>query len=365
MEWFVCAVIGLNSKGSENNDSFWFDWDDVVVDEFGTARINLSASHSDSSPPHSPQSFSDGIASLSKLFLDLIHQLSKSDRRFSRSKRSSNNWRLRWMDQMRIRHRLHFHLPPSPHTSLAAHLNSSPRTHSSSPHFRQETLQLLDILHTLLTSPPPPSLHKQTLPELTPFDLSYHRISLIQPDPVNLNEKFDSSLFDEPDNEKLVRSLMRCLSVCQLVRVEECIRDYPEFVDRCVSVLHTTDPHVRSATFRLFQVFLHGMDTISLLPRWWNRLRSSFRDGQFEEQFCLIWFSTVWIGFSMKLGTLPPFPGKDFDWDGLIHASLIDDTSFILSIDLLEVLRHSTIQIMDTAAEVTDIGVAGKTWAGS
>ncbi|KAK2955503.1 hypothetical protein BLNAU_9550 [Blattamonas nauphoetae] len=76
MEWFVCAVIGLESAVTQSNGSFRFEWDDVVVDGFGTARIILSASHSDSSPPHSPQSFSDCITSLSQLFLDLIDQLS-------------------------------------------------------------------------------------------------------------------------------------------------------------------------------------------------------------------------------------------------------------------------------------------------
>ncbi|KAK2948344.1 hypothetical protein BLNAU_16690 [Blattamonas nauphoetae] len=41
MEWFVCAVIGLKSKASWYTDSFWFDWEDVVVDGFGTARIKI------------------------------------------------------------------------------------------------------------------------------------------------------------------------------------------------------------------------------------------------------------------------------------------------------------------------------------
>ncbi|KAK2955534.1 hypothetical protein BLNAU_9582 [Blattamonas nauphoetae] len=79
MEWFVCTVIGLDSKASQSNGSFWFDWDDVVVDGFGTVRINLFASHSASSPPHSQQSFSDGIASLSLFFLDFSHRLSTSN----------------------------------------------------------------------------------------------------------------------------------------------------------------------------------------------------------------------------------------------------------------------------------------------
>ncbi|KAK2946033.1 hypothetical protein BLNAU_19044 [Blattamonas nauphoetae] len=75
MEWFECAVIGLESAALECKTSFRFDWDDVLVDGFGTARIKLSASHSDSSPPHSTQSYSDSIVSLSRLFLDSIRRL--------------------------------------------------------------------------------------------------------------------------------------------------------------------------------------------------------------------------------------------------------------------------------------------------
>ncbi|KAK2948504.1 hypothetical protein BLNAU_16573 [Blattamonas nauphoetae] len=526
MEWFVCAVIGLESAISESNGSFWFDWDDVVVDGFGTARIILSASHSDSSPPHSPQSFSDGIVSLSLLFLTLIDTISTSN---CLSKRIEPYFRKN-LSRVVIRHFVHhlvntgqlvpgrdpskleelvysyfdrdtsfvdwmstdrdgllehllsisrstsvfllFHakslvnrinwasnqdvyfllpqyrtftelLEPevvkmskqfdsdifqeatrisewkeflqkvaggdeveeffelldfdfqndtsflklpffrptllslqakfqqlasslletagsstssphsshsSHHTSLEAHFDSSLRTHSSSSHFKQESLQLLNILHSLLTSPLPSSRRKYSPPDFTD-----RKLHLIQQDHVNPDEKFDSSLFDEVDNEKLVRSLVRCRSVCRLVGIEVCIRDFPVFVDRCVSVLHTTDTNVRMAALDLFMKIPPTLSTISQLPRWWNRLRSSFRDGQYEEQLCLIRISAIWIGVPMKLGSLPPFPAKEFDWDGMIHASLIDDNIFILSIDLLEKLRHSMIKIMDSAAEVTDI----------
>ncbi|KAK2940029.1 hypothetical protein BLNAU_25061 [Blattamonas nauphoetae] len=51
MEWFVCAAIGLESTSLWCNDSFWLDWDDVVVDSFGISRINMFHSPACLSPP--------------------------------------------------------------------------------------------------------------------------------------------------------------------------------------------------------------------------------------------------------------------------------------------------------------------------
>ncbi|KAK2950150.1 hypothetical protein BLNAU_14952 [Blattamonas nauphoetae] len=79
MEWFVCSVMGLDTKASSQEELADFDRDDIFLDQFGTARINLVPSQSSASTPHSPQSFSDSIVSLSQLFLDLVSQLSSSN----------------------------------------------------------------------------------------------------------------------------------------------------------------------------------------------------------------------------------------------------------------------------------------------
>ncbi|KAK2963637.1 hypothetical protein BLNAU_1202 [Blattamonas nauphoetae] len=500
MEWFVCAVIGLNSRASWISDSFLFDWDDVVVDGFGTARINVFASHSDSSPPHSPQSFSDGIIHLSLLFLSLIGQLSTSNCLSKRTEQHSptnvissvihhlidhlvtighlippcdpsefttlvksalaayveplpddpswfDDWK--WitvhaycfvkyfedegmadhsvrltdadadpcsqlvtkfiqlldpvLDEVKKRFdpkmieearrikswkeflqkvaggeevendtsflKLPFFRPTllslqakfqqltssldgsdenstsslhsshsSPNTSLAAHLDSSLRTNSSSSHFKQESLELLNILHSLLTSPLPPSLHKHS-----PIDNFEPFFAPVDHDDISPTERFNSSLFDEVDNEKLARSLHRCLSVCKLVGAETCIDDVPEFFDRTISVLGSSNSQLRAVAFTLFTHFDTTSSCIRLLPRLWNRLRSAFRDGQLEEQFALVRISTNWIMKQMESHPLPPFQANQFDWDGLINADLSDSFMFIYSIILIENIRHSSI----------------------
>ncbi|KAK2963639.1 hypothetical protein BLNAU_1204 [Blattamonas nauphoetae] len=501
MEWFVCTVIGLNSKASWYNDSFLFDWDDVVVDVFGTARINIFASHSDSSPPHSPQSFSDCITHLSFHFILLIDQLSTSNclpkhleehspkqvvlsvlhhlfrhlvntghliptwdpsefnalvssviatyvehlpddpnffddwkwmavivhalilplenagvanhsRRLTDSDADPLSPRLVQFIQLldpelvemkkrfdpnlieearRIKSwkeflqkvasgeevqndtsflKLSFFRPTllslqakfqqltssldgsdenstsslhsshsSPNTSLAAHLDSSLRTNSSSSHFKQESLELLNILHSLLTSPLPPSLHKHF-----PIDHFGQIITPVQLDDISPTERFHSSLFDEADNEKLTRSLIRCHSVCELVGDESCILDIPDFFDRTVSVLGSSNTLLRANAFSLFLMLVETSSVIPLLPGLWDRLRSAFHDGQHEENFALIRISTNWIEHNWESHSLPPFPANQFDWDGLIMADLRNGYLFIYSIILIGCIRHCSIK---------------------
>ncbi|KAK2943480.1 hypothetical protein BLNAU_21616 [Blattamonas nauphoetae] len=227
----------------------------------------------------------------------------------------------------------------SPHTSLEALLDSSLRILSSSSPFRQESLQLLNILHSLLTSPLPPSHTKQFRREnFGP------RLALVEPDNVSSSEIFDSSLFDEPDNEKLARSLVRCKSVCELVGAEKCILDIPNFIDRTVSALGTADSLLREAAFSLFQYFDGTSNDTPLLPHLWNRLRSAFRDGQREEQCALIRMSMKWIMDQITQSSLPPFPATEFDWDGFISADLRDFAAFVSSLILIWLVRCRLIK---------------------
>ncbi|KAK2944111.1 hypothetical protein BLNAU_20943 [Blattamonas nauphoetae] len=227
----------------------------------------------------------------------------------------------------------------SPNTSLEALLDSSLRTLSSSSHFRQESLRLLTILHTLLTSPLPSSpTHKFRIEHFGP------RSTLINPDTITPNEIFDSSLFDEADNEKLTRSLVRCKSVCELVGAEKCILDIEHFIDRTVSVLGTSDSLLRAAAGALFNLLEDVPCVLSMLPHLWNRLRSAFRDGPHEEQCALIRISSKWIISQMGDRSLPPFPATKFDWDGLINADLRDLQPFVFSVFLILFLQHRSIK---------------------
>ncbi|KAK2955475.1 hypothetical protein BLNAU_9522 [Blattamonas nauphoetae] len=237
----------------------------------------------------------------------------------------------------------------SPHTSLESHLESSLRTHSSS-HFKHESLLLLTILHSLITSPLPPSLHKYSTP-----DLSNRTLHLIQREPVSLDERFYSSLFDEPDTEKLARLLIRCRSVCRLVGAEKCIDDIQEFFKRTVSILESSDALLRSIGFSLFRDLIDTSSILPLLPDLWDGLRFSFRDGRPEEQAAIIWISSIWILKHLHGFSLPSFPAKGFDWDGLISADLSDRDTFLFSVLVIIHLRNTSIEIEVESAKTTDI----------
>ncbi|KAK2940112.1 hypothetical protein BLNAU_24982 [Blattamonas nauphoetae] len=120
------------------------------------------------------------------------------------------------------------------------------------------------------------------------------RSTLINPDTITPNEIFDSSLFDEADNEKLTRSLVRCKSVCELVGAEKCILDIEHFIDRTVSVLGTSDSLLRAAAGALFNL-LEDVPCVS--------------------PCCLI------CGIDSALPSAMA-PRRTFDWDGLINADL-------------------------------------------
>ncbi|KAK2949335.1 hypothetical protein BLNAU_15715 [Blattamonas nauphoetae] len=226
----------------------------------------------------------------------------------------------------------------SPHTSLEAHLNSSLRTNLSSPHFKQESLKLLTIFHSLLTSPLHPSLPKQT-----PIDLSTYMLSLYQIDDLDPTERFDSSMFDEEDDEILAQSLIRCRSVCDLVGPDKCVDDVLAVIDRTVSVLGSSNSLLRLSALSLFSYLEDVPCVLSQLPRLWNRLRSAFHDGWPEEQHVLIRMSTMWIIHFIVHASLQPFPVTQFDWDGLSSASFGESFTFLASVTLLMLIRRSPI----------------------
>ncbi|KAK2947762.1 hypothetical protein BLNAU_17281 [Blattamonas nauphoetae] len=123
----------------------------------------------------------------------------------------------------------------SPHTSLETRLVSSLRTRSSS-HCKQESLHLLTILHSLITSPPNPNVVEYSSTDS--FDPSPSLFHPIETDPTEL---FHPSIFDEDDIYLLAHSLLRCRAVCDLVGAENCIRDVAPFLDRTISALGSSN----------------------------------------------------------------------------------------------------------------------------
>ncbi|KAK2940324.1 hypothetical protein BLNAU_24769 [Blattamonas nauphoetae] len=223
-----------------------------------------------------------------------------------------------------------------------------------SQHLSRDTRQFFPsnslFVTTIQTRITPTSDHPSLSPHLPSHSFSYQPdfseqlLTLVQPDDISLTERFHSSLFDETDNEKLARSLVRCKSVCGLIGAEKCILDIAIFIHRTVSVLGTSNSLIRAAAFSLLR-YLDGTSfLIPLLPRLWNRLRSAFRDGHPEEQLALIRLSARWIMDQMGESCLPPFPAAEFDWDGLISADLSDINAFIFSVLLIMFLQLRPIK---------------------
>ncbi|KAK2943248.1 hypothetical protein BLNAU_21820 [Blattamonas nauphoetae] len=240
----------------------------------------------------------------------------------------------------------------SPHTSLEVHHDSSLRTLSSSPQFKQESLRLLTILHSLVVS------HLSSIPSsqkiqreqfIHPFLLTSFAVDA---DPT---EKFHSSLFDEEDDEILAQSLIRCHAVCRLVGDEQCIVDVWPFFDRTVSVLGSSNAILRITALSLFNCLEDEPCVLSQLPLLSDRLSSAFRDGQPEEQFALIRISSRWMSETDVEESRPKFSLAEFDWEGLLAADLSWMSLFIASLDLIESLRRFSIREKSERDEATRI----------
>ncbi|KAK2963579.1 hypothetical protein BLNAU_1622 [Blattamonas nauphoetae] len=179
-----------------------------------------------------------------------------------------------------------------------------------------ESLKLLTILHTLLVSPLPP-----TSTSLGPQQAVFVNEALIHSIAADADprEKFQSSIFDEVDNEILTRSLIRCHSVCNLVGVGKCVFDIPQVVDRTDSALGRSHNLVSLAASSQLHIFDNQPFVIPHFSHLWDRLRSAFRDGRPEEQAAHLQMSTTWMIRQRVDLSLPPFPASQFDLDGPIH----------------------------------------------
>ncbi|KAK2955645.1 hypothetical protein BLNAU_9335 [Blattamonas nauphoetae] len=192
----------------------------------------------------------------------------------------------------------------APNSSLRAHLNTSLQSLNSSFQNKQEYLQLLTIIHSLLSSPLSSISTSRTV---HPEPIAVEALLFNHSENIDPTETFHSSLFDEADHEILTRSLTRCSSVCDLVGADQCILDIPKFFDRLVSVLGSSNSHVRAAALKIFDRLEEKPCVVTLLPRLWNRLHSSFRDGRPEEQYALLRISMTWIYKVIFGASLPPF----------------------------------------------------------
>ncbi|KAK2950618.1 hypothetical protein BLNAU_14424 [Blattamonas nauphoetae] len=186
--------------------------------------------------------------------------------------------------------------------------------------------QILSAIHLLLTRPPPPPFPWDVRPSVRS---ERHNDALFKPSPrfVDNKEKFDTSLFFEADDVKLVTSLRRCRAVVEETHSAECIVDVVAFRTLLIAGLHSTNLAVQFECYSLFFLlssFLHIVDDPR--GREFQNLHSAFRDGTLFEQLALLRLWNSWLNHLNTRGQ--KMRESDFDFSGFLAADLSDTSIF-------------------------------------
>ncbi|KAK2945529.1 hypothetical protein BLNAU_19553 [Blattamonas nauphoetae] len=344
MEWFVEAVIAAALFRKEHPSAPPLTNDNIQIDSSSTILIAFPSS------PHQPSisgSLSSDIPTLCTFFLH-IHRTLKQHKRLILPLDPEQ----KDMVFTRIMVTLIKHFVASGDLVLP---NSSPTDHSHdfvltdhsflrgydvdhSEHFldavkrikESTSMETVRIIHHLLTPPPLTSFpwdNRQSFQSNSFYD------TCTAPDTslVDQIDKFDCSLFDETDDEKLVASLHRCRHTVKATQSTKCIVDIPTFRTLLISGLHSSTSHISFECGLLFFTLADLLPTVDD-PRdsAFQSLRSAFRDGTLLEKLALL---DLWVRFFRSQdrgGHVQMMIESDFDFEGFLDADL-RDTSLINS----------------------------------
>ncbi|KAK2955707.1 hypothetical protein BLNAU_9397 [Blattamonas nauphoetae] len=161
--------------------------------------------------------------------------------------------------------------------------------------FARHSQQILSAIHLHLTRHHPtdftwdvrPSFQSDSFFDSYPTPDSSH---------VDLNEKFDVSLFNETDDRKVVASLRRCLDVVKKTKSAKCIADVHTFRTLLITGLHSSDFRISLYCSTLFFALADLLPTVDD-PRdsQFQSLRMAFFDGTFEEKITLLKLWMRWL----------------------------------------------------------------------
>ncbi|KAK2954938.1 hypothetical protein BLNAU_10078 [Blattamonas nauphoetae] len=206
------------------------------------------------------------------------------------------------------------------------------------PYLSTPRVEMLGMIHDLLSapsilSPPPP-------PRPALYDVELHSSALSASSlELDLNERFDISLFDEEDDVILLQTLHRCYQCCRATKGINCIVDPLTFLERLVSTLSSRNRFIRRGSTFLIDRILSYIGFIDPRDVLFRSLRYSFRDGEREEQSTLL---NLWVHyFESEWNEMnPPIPLtlSHFDFDGFVSADLSDPLLFDLSIMFLNII---------------------------
>ncbi|KAK2951568.1 hypothetical protein BLNAU_13452 [Blattamonas nauphoetae] len=221
--------------------------------------------------------------------------------------------------------------PSSSSLSLEAQSLPSLDTQSSFSPARSDTGWMISTLHNLISAP----LHhssSQRSPDY-PTIKDVVQSVLLQPD---FNEQFNSSLFDEEDDETILNSLIRCFYVSAVHRNLSHIDDPPAFVDHLFWTLRSSRTRLRVQSLAMLMAIVSEMGVEIVSESHLHNLRFAFRDGTKEEQTFLVWFwnkrfqhpsstdvERIWRDLS------------DFDFDGFLNADMSEEEMFEYSISFV------------------------------
>ncbi|KAK2960296.1 hypothetical protein BLNAU_4849 [Blattamonas nauphoetae] len=201
--------------------------------------------------------------------------------------------------------------PPPPH------LNQLPSQEASRIH----SYQILSVLHSFLS---------QSQINTYPWKLRFYSSpeqdqELITADlqtPVCLDERFGPSLFDEPDDIKMIQSLIRCRHVVQETQSIQCIDDLDNFLGPLIGGLNTSSQGTRTYCFNLFIEIIKFLPFFDPRADQFRTLRNAFQAKSKTEQKALLYLWRVWLSSRTIDRNEPKMCLKDFDFKGFQTANL-------------------------------------------
>ncbi|KAK2946277.1 hypothetical protein BLNAU_18798 [Blattamonas nauphoetae] len=163
---------------------------------------------------------------------------------------------------------------------------------------------------------------------------------------VDVNEKFDSSLFDNTDDKKVVTSLRRCLAVLDATQSTDCIVDIDTFRSFLFSGLPSSNSILGCECCKLFFALSAFRPTVDD-PRasQFKPLQTAFRDGNFGEKMALLTLWGRWLTFRAKHRHNMDMNESDFDFSGLLATDLSSTKLFDQACSFFGILFLNTTDL--------------------
>ncbi|KAK2963576.1 hypothetical protein BLNAU_1619 [Blattamonas nauphoetae] len=213
---------------------------------------------------------------------------------------------------------------PSQHSSSESQTLASLQMPYHSDSIAKHSRQLLIAIHDLLARHPHISFPWDIRPSFKPeSEMDALVIHIHEPD--DEYEMVDVSLFDETDDQKIVRSLGRCRAIVKARKSADCIADIITFRKTLLSGLHSSNRIIQSECYNLF--FEIG-DVLQIVDDPRNSdiqiLKKAFPDGSIYERMALLRLWLRWLTCKDRDRRGQTMEESDFNFDGFLAAEMSD-----------------------------------------